>query len=170
MLRSNATAPCTPCPDHLTTSQTGGLSLDDCNMCKAGYGGEDCATQCGGSSGNATYGPAGRSKGTECLPCPVVKLGYFFDFQAVNQGFAPAVVARVSARSLADCLAEFAQVDDLAWFMGGSVAMAPVEANSFEACVEDCKADAACQYLTFDYKTRRCSKKVAANISLDPTG
>jgi hypothetical protein len=46
--------------------------------------------------------------------------GFSFDYQAQNQNFTPTVVARSGAESAADCLAEFAQINDAAWYMGGA--------------------------------------------------
>lgn len=164
-LRSNTTTPCTACPDHLTTSQAGGRSLEDCDTCAVGFGGTDCATQCGGS--NATYGPAGREKDAPCEACPVIAAGYFFDYLAVNRNFSPAVVARPGPTSLGDCLAEFAQITDVAFYLGGSVEMSPVAAATFEACVDGCKTDDDCQYITFDYNTNTCLKKTASNNGIE---
>jgi hypothetical protein len=42
-------------------------------VCLPGFGGANCAQQCGGVGVHATYGPAGRSlsppAGPECVPC-----------------------------------------------------------------------------------------------------
>lgn len=165
VLRSSKTLPCTPCPGHLTTLQAGGASLGHCNACAAGYGttlgGEDCATQCGSSS--ATYGQAGREKESACEACPAIARGFYFDYQAVNQNFTPAAVARPGAASTADCLAEFAQIGDFAWYMAGSSTMEIVPVSTFDACVDNCKTDAACQYLTYDYNINECYKKTSAH-------
>jgi len=159
-LRTSTIAPCTPCPTGLSTSQTGGSSIDDCNLCAPGYGGTSCATQCGGTT--STYGPAERPIDSTCENCPYITPGYFFDYLAINRNFSPAVVARPGAVSAADCLAEFGQISDVAWYMGGSVAMATVSsASTFAACVDACKADTDCQYITFDYVTSQCSKRTA---------
>jgi hypothetical protein len=89
--------------------------------------------------------------------------GFSFDYLGTNFNFTPDTVARTGADSPADCLAEFAQIADLAWYLGGSVDMANVTgANTFAACVGDCKADASCQYVTFDYDTSNCTKKTAS--------
>jgi hypothetical protein len=67
-------------------------------------------------------------------------------------------VARSRADSAADCLAEFAQIADAAWYMGGSAALdnitASVSANTFGACVAACKGATDCQYVTYLYDTR----------------
>jgi len=132
--------------------------LDDCNMCAVGFGGTDCAIQCGGN--NATYGTAGREKDEPCVECPVIAVGFYFDYMAVNRNFTPVVVARPGAASAADCLAEFAQIADLAWYMGGPVDMDLVDVGTFEACVDICKRDDDCQYITYDYNTTQCYKKM----------
>jgi hypothetical protein len=123
-------------------------------MCAVGYGGVNCTTQCGSNA--PTYGPAGRESGSDCEACPVIPRGFYFDYLAVNRNFSPAVVARPGAASAADCLAEFAQIEDVAWYMGGPVAMASAGANTFEGCVSACQGDSACEYLTFDYVAQQC--------------
>ena len=78
--------------------------------------------------------------------------GFSFDYLAQNKNFTPAAVARTGAESPADCLAEFAQIADAAWQMGGSIVLPNVTGvTTFDACVADCKGDANCQYITFDY-------------------
>jgi hypothetical protein len=74
-------------------------------------------------------------------------------------------VSRLTAASLGDCLAEFAQIEDNAWFLGGAVAMTTTAAATFEDCVDGCKADANCMYLTFNYANSQCHKKLAAETS-----
>jgi hypothetical protein len=92
--------------------------------------------------------------------------GFSFDYLTTNYNFTPASVARASAGSPADCLAEFAQIVDTAWYLGGAVAMTNVTgATTFPACVTNCKADPNCQYITFDYETSACSKKTSSGTS-----
>lgn len=163
-LRTSKTAACTACPTGLSTAQTGGLTVDDCNVMALGWGissGSDTAAPCGGSA-RGSYGPAARPAGSACVSCPDQNTGFSFDFLAVNRLFQAPVVARMYADSPADCLNEFNQVMDAAWQMGGTAQMTPVAAaNTFEGCVEDCKADNSCQYITFDYDTSACSKRAA---------
>jgi hypothetical protein len=99
---------------------------------------------------------------SDCEACPVIKPGYFFDFRGVNKPFAPETVSRPAAASLGDCLAEFAQIEDIAWILGGSAAMSATGADTFEACVDGCKADERCMYLTFDYVKSLCYQNLAA--------
>jgi hypothetical protein len=137
-------------------------------VCKPGFGGANCGSQCGG--GAATFGVAGRPVSTPaCDTCPAMTTGFSFDYEAANQPFTPAAVARTGADSAADCLAEFAQIEDSAWYMGGSAALAnitgSVSANTFDACVTACKGDDGCQYVTYDYDTKECFKKSAGSAS-----
>lgn len=80
--------------------------------CMEGYGGPDCATPCGGVGPAASYGPAGRAVGSECVACSVSKTGYSYNWMGQNDAFAPRSVAKLGAASPADCLAEFVQVRD----------------------------------------------------------
>lgn len=96
------------------------------------------------------------------MSCPPQTVGFGFDYLGRTQLFQPAVVARAGADSPADCLNEFAQIEDSAFHMGGSVLLTAVPAAiTFEACVADCKADNNCQYITFDYEVSTCQKKTA---------
>ena len=98
-----------------------------------------------------------------------MSVGFSFDYLAVNRPFTPASVARTGAGSAADCLAEFAQIEDAAWFMGGSVALsnitASLSANTFGACVDACQASPTCQYVTYDYDTQECFVKTVGTAS-----
>lgn len=155
VVRPNRTAPCDQCPTGLTTASSGGRSSDDCNLCAPGYGGENCATLCGGDA--ATFGVAGRPKHAPCAPCPSVITGYSFDYLANNLIFAPDLVARSGADTASHCLAEFAQIMDVAWFVGGNATMTMAsDATSFAACVAKCKSNPACQYITYDYDASIC--------------
>lgn len=83
--------------------------------------------------------------------------GFSFDYLAQNQQFTPAAVARLGADNAGDCLAEFAQIVDSAWYLGGATTTVS-SANTFDDCVTDCKGDATCQYITFDYEAAANSK------------
>jgi hypothetical protein len=72
------------------------------------------------------------------------------------------VVSRLYADSPADCLNEFNQVVDAAWQMGGSAQMTAVAGvTTLDGCVAACNTDSSCQYITFDYDTSVCSKRVS---------
>lgn len=165
LLRADTTTACTACNTGLSTSTTGGRDSSACDVCATGYGEAACGQQCGGDFG-ANFGVAGREKDSSCDACPVMATGFSFDYLAVNQNFTPSVVARAGADSPADCLAEFAQISDSAWYMGGSAAMEAVSAaSSFDTCVAACKAEDSCQYITFDYDTSACSMMKATSQS-----
>jgi len=170
-MRENTTAPCGACPSGLTTSEPGGSDLSHCNHCQEGWGGPGfgftCDIQCGGLNG-ANFGPAGRGSGEPCFECPEQSIGFSYDYLARNQPFAPSVVARAGAASPAECLSEFAQISDTAFFMDGYAPMVNVpNATLWSDCIADCKADAGCQYVTYDYDalvdSQKCFKKVAGN-------
>lgn len=175
VLRSDSTTPCDTCPQGYATSSPGATSASSCDTCLPGWGGSasprgsNCSTQCGGESG-ATYGPPGRDSSTrQCFSCGA-HTGFSFDVFAKNQVYKPDIVARLGASSSADCLSEFGQIQDDAWFLGGSVALTEATAAAgsnmtFDACVQDCKADDSCQYITYRYRTSRCFKKTAGTGS-----
>lgn len=178
VLRSSTTAACTSCGEGYTTSGTGSLSSTECSMCLPGYGDEptttsnnpSCGSKCGGAAG-ATFGPVGREASTEgrkCLACPI-STGFSFDYLAQNQLFVPETVARLGADSSADCLAEYAQIVDDVWFLGGDAALTTVETigngttniTTVVECTEACSEDADCMFVTFSYDGQVCQKKVA---------
>jgi hypothetical protein len=161
-LSESNTAPCFKCPTGRSSSQPGAASIADCDVCAPGYGsapdaGTACGQQCGGSA--ATYGNNGRYLSAPiCKACPTPS-GYPFWFQNERQLWAPAAVARLGATSARECLAEFAQFDYMAWRMGGNATMEAVPAAvTFEACVAACTG--GCQYVTFDYATGVCERKM----------
>lgn len=155
---------CTLCAEGFTTSGAGSDKSDLCNVCQAGYGGTTCATKCGGLNG-PQYGPAARPMDTPaCEACPLMTVGFSFDYLAQNKPYTPAPVARTGAASAADCLAEFAQIEDAAWYMAGDAALLTnvtdsVSSNTFQACADFCKGSSTCQYITYDYETSQCFVK-----------
>jgi hypothetical protein len=108
-VRPNTTAPCTPCPPGQWSSVEGGQGARDCDVCMPGWGEAACATQCGAANG-ANYGSAGRARGSRCDPCPVLDVGWSFDFKGTRDVFTPRTVARAGATTRSGCLAEFLQV------------------------------------------------------------
>lgn len=49
--QASKTVPCTACPTGTTTQGTGSNNEDQCNLCQPGFGGTNCADNCGGDSG-----------------------------------------------------------------------------------------------------------------------
>lgn len=101
--------------------------------------------------------------------------GFFFDYLAVNRPFKPEVVARPEATTTGECLAEFSQIVDAAWFLGDTATMTSVDVSTasgvdakFESCVAACKGDSLCQFLTFDYPTGTCYHKLTVTEPAPP--
>lgn len=89
-------------------------------------------------------------------------VGFSFDYKSTNQSFAPDALSREMAASAGDCLAEFAQIVDSAWYMGGSATLTPDSATTLELCATACKGDADCQYFTYNYEAtagQKCQLK-----------
>lgn len=153
---SNDTAICTTCPTGLTTQREGSNSDLDCNMCSAGYGGASCATQCGGTGTDATYGPPGRGIASPtCLNCSFASTGFSFEYNLTNLVYAPRAVSRVGANFSGDCLTEYTQVEDKAWQLkivtplvtAGNIATAT--AATFADCLALCTDN--CAFATYNY-------------------
>lgn len=151
---------------RITTSQPGARSSAQCDLCSAGYGSPAdgniaCGTPCGGGTGvNANYGPLGRHITTpSCVSCPPMTVGFTYFFNGSIQPFTPPIYARQFATSPAHCVAEFAQIVDAAWVIGGTVSMAQPAATTFETCVGVCRANSTCQYITFNYANKACWMK-----------
>jgi len=93
-------------------------------------------------------------------------VGFTYFFNGSIQPFAPPVYARQYATSPAHCVAEFAQIMDGAWFMGGNASMTQQTTANFDACVQVCRASSTCQYITYDYETRACWMKTVVTAAL----
>lgn len=110
--------------------------------------------RCGGGRGqNATYSAEGRTEGSTCEVCAPISNGFAYYYRGNQTSFIPAVVTQVGADSPGACLAEFAQLMDAAWFIGGSVQLEKVSGvSSFEACVKACRTTDDCQYVNYNYE------------------
>lgn len=128
-------------------------------VCLPGWGGTDCATQCGGGYGSAaSYGPAGRERGSACIPCNTALSYYSYDWQNQNDVWGAPVAARLGADNAADCLAQYAQIVDGAWYLpltGLTGVTTTSNITSFSDCVALCTD--SCQFVTYDYRKRECS-------------
>lgn len=126
--------------------------------CLGGWGFKDCATQCGGGTGsNATYGPPGRDYGSPCISCNDVLTSYSYNWQTDNDVWSAPVTARLEADNAVDCLAEFTQVVDGAFYVPAISLASNLYANnvtSFSDCVATCGD--GCALVTYDYKTLEC--------------
>jgi len=94
-------------------------------------------------------------------------VGFTFFYGGSIRPFTPPIYARDWATSPAHCVAEFAQITDAAWVMGGSADMITQTVTSFDGCVDACRVNPKCQYITFDYSNNECKLKlrVLANIA-----
>lgn len=154
---------CSPCPAFTTTAQEGSVLPDLCALCVPGRGGDACLTQCGGVGPLASYGPPGRTVGTPCLPCSTSKTGFSFDWQTQNDLFQSRAISRAGATRPCDCLSEFQQLVDGAWYIRTTDMPDPAagnattnsSANSFNECVAQCTGP-QCMWVTYSYKTRHC--------------
>lgn len=145
------------------------LPLSPYTDCLAGFGGASCSTVCGGVASAASYGTAGRAIGTPCTTCASAGNYYSFDWKRNNDIFAPRTVARQGAISSIDCVSEYTQYVDGAWFLPVSSNVATTVTNNvdtFQACVDVCSRTASCQFVTYDYVNKSCTVRVAATVIL----
>jgi hypothetical protein len=129
-----------------------------CAVCSGGWGGAGCKTQCGGKGSAATYGDEGRPMGTECTQCSWSSTGFSFSWNGGNDLFVAQAVSPIGADSSFDCVAEFAQLADSAWYLptAGNTAMNVTEGvDSFASCVALC-VEPDCEYATYDYRAQIC--------------
>lgn len=140
-------------------------------MCLPGYGGDLCATPCGGFGEEATYGPPGRALGSSCVSCSSkgVTIGFSFHWNLENDLFAPRILSRRYANSPVDCLSEFSQYKDSSFYLPVSSDMATTVTEgvkSFTECVAMCSASNQCQFVTYNYKELRCIVRAAEEASM----
>ncbi|KAF8066436.1 hypothetical protein HT031_002760 [Scenedesmus sp. PABB004] len=167
-ITESTSQPCSPCPGGRTTGEQGARNATECDECPAGTGvqarGAACLPCPAGSFGSDDR-PALGAGGVDvevlgCRACPVSAV-YSFPFNASFNFFASTAVSEVGASRQGQCLVAFAPVIDGNWRLsaGGDPGMSEAPGSplaSLEACVAACGAAAACQYLTYDYATRRC--------------
>jgi hypothetical protein len=131
----------------------------------AGYGGQGCAQLCGGSGEAATYGPPGRALSSTCQPCSSQgkTIGFSFNWNSANDLYSARTISRVMASSSIDCLSEYAQTVDGAWYLPLTSSYGTNTSNgvpSFSACVDICSS-IDCQLVTYDYVARTCTTRVS---------
>uniref|UniRef100_A0A383VHJ0 Tyrosine-protein kinase ephrin type A/B receptor-like domain-containing protein n=1 Tax=Tetradesmus obliquus TaxID=3088 RepID=A0A383VHJ0_TETOB len=110
---------CTPCPEGSTTFDAGAKSLQECSKCAAGYGRASETAACTRCD-SGTYNPeAGRMlTDSRCLRCPVNRVWeYDWPSAGASTVFVPQAVSRPGAQNLADCLTDFSQTFDGAFFL-----------------------------------------------------
>lgn len=162
--------PCTACPTGKTTDSsrlTGATAESQCDQCREGYGGTNCGSLCGGSTGTgATYGPARPDNSPACTVCPQMDPGFFFVANGATQYYRPLSLTRAGAGSATQCVAEFAQLEEQNWYLHGNATMFDVAATTLDTCVEACRSVSVCQYITFDYDNNKCQiKNTTADVA-----
>jgi hypothetical protein len=103
------------------------------------------------------------------VSCPAQTTGFSYDFNLTNANYTPAVVAALGAQSPADCLSEFAQINDGAWSISISTATTNTAQPTFDACIQSCKSNSACEYATYDYYHQTCYLRIATTVSDNST-
>lgn len=117
----------------------------------------------------ATYGPAGRSTGSPCIPCMQAgkTYGFSFHWEMLNDVFVPRTVSRTGASATVDCLSEYSQLLDSAWWLPlsstGSTTVTQ-DVATFADCVALCTPSSMCQFVTYDYVAKDCLVRNAAEV------
>jgi hypothetical protein len=82
----------------------------------------------------------------------------------------PPLAAPAGAQLSLDCLAEFAQIVEDAWWLpttdNSSTVITP-GVSTFEECVAQCNASVACQYATYDYEADTCYMRSPETAGLE---
>lgn len=131
-------------------------------MCVGGYGGDLCAATCGGTNG-ATYGPPGRALNSSCEACATQTTGYHFEWNLGDDLFQAPAIAKPSANSSTDCVAQFGQLQDGAWYLPlqSEKNVTKTTESNFAACAARCTENSPtgspCQFATYDYVSSECS-------------
>uniref|UniRef100_A0A383VUV6 Tyrosine-protein kinase ephrin type A/B receptor-like domain-containing protein n=1 Tax=Tetradesmus obliquus TaxID=3088 RepID=A0A383VUV6_TETOB len=156
----NVGTACQACPPSLTTRTVGGASRDACDLCAAGWGTIALNTTCK-SCQDGYYGDADR-KDSACTKCPGGR-SFSYDWQGVDDIFTPQTTSKPLSSSQADCVADFAQTVEGAFYLdlqyklgaGDELKLVPAREN-LQSCVQDCREEAKCAAATFDYETLKC--------------
>lgn len=162
---------CSACPGGRTNDRIGATAENQCDQCMAGYAGTNCGTVCGGGAGeNATYKAAGSMDGSGCDTCPAMVPGFYYAYSG-SKFYTPRSLTRPGASSATQCVAEFAQLGELNanWYLDGNATMTNDTATNLEDCVEACRSDQGCQYITFDYAptASKCQLKTKPSSGVD---
>jgi hypothetical protein len=101
--------------------------------------------------------------GTECTSCSWSSTGFSYSWQMGNDLFVAQAVAAIGADSAWDCVSEFAQFGDSAWYLPtlDDIGMnVTTNVDTFASCVAKCR-EPDCQYATYDYRARTCYIRIA---------
>lgn len=83
--------------------------------------------------------------------------------------FTPRVVSRPAASSPVDCLSEFGQLKDGAWFLPLSSQVGTIVTDgitTFGDCVALCNTT-SCQMATYDYKAQTCTTRLTQPAEME---
>lgn len=81
--------------------------------------------------------------------------------------FVPKTVSRDGASTSVDCLAEFCQYQDGAWYLPLQSDIATnvsLNVQTFADCVALCPASSSCQLVTYDYVAKSCTVRSGATV------
>lgn len=101
--------------------------------------------------------------GTECTSCSFASTGFSFSWQLNNDLFSAEAVSPLGADSPYDCVSEFSQIADGAWYLpttGNSAMNVTANVSTFAECVALC-VEPDCQYVTYDYLAKTCYVRMA---------
>lgn len=125
-------------------------------MCAPGYGQIALNTTCN-SCQDGYYGPSDR-KDSKCLRCPSGR-SFSYDYQGVDDIFTPQITSKPYSDSQADCVADFSQTVEGAFYLdlqAGAGFTQVTGKENLQSCVQDCRESATCLAATFDYASLEC--------------
>lgn len=103
--------------------------------------------------------------GADCTQCSWSSAGFSFTYGLQNDLFSARAVSPIGADSSWDCVSEFAQIVDGAWYIpttGNTAMNATANITTFADCVALCTGP-SCEYVTYDYRAKICYVRVAFN-------
>jgi hypothetical protein len=151
---------CQSCPSNTWSLEPGAFSAGTCTLCAPGFGKATAGAACS-ACGSGTYGSASRSTfGCETCPEATRKFTYAWPSENVDT-YSPAVTSPPYAKGLEDCLADFSQIVNGAFYLDlvdtASVYEPTVDITNggailnLQTCVAACATSATCAAATFDY-------------------
>jgi hypothetical protein len=95
-----------------------------------------------------------------CTKCPGGRT-FSYDWQGEDDIFTPQTTSKPFSSSQADCVADFSQTVEGAFFMdltlSDGLGMSKVAGReNLQSCVQTCREDAKCIAATFDYSSLEC--------------
>ena len=84
-----------------------------------------------------------------------------------NDVFVPKTISRDGASTSVDCVAEFGQYQDGAWYLPLQSDIATnvsSDVQSFAECVALCPASSDCQFVIYDYVAKSCTARSGAPV------